>query len=172
MGALMPQKITPMAIIYDFDGTLAPGNVQEHQFIPDISMTPEEFWAEVNRLSKKHQADGILMYMYLMLKKASELEVPVKKANFKKHGRDILLFPGVCDWFDRVDKYGEAEGVQIKHYIVSSGTAEIIEGTSIKAEFDQIYASRFMFDHHGIAVWPALAVNFTLVNGRPIWRRA
>ncbi len=68
----MPPKRPPMAIIYDFDGTLAPGNVQEHRFIPNIGMKPQEFWDEVSRLSKEHQADGILMYMHLMLEKARE----------------------------------------------------------------------------------------------------
>ena len=157
----MPQKLTPLAIIYDFDGTLAPGNVQEHQFIPDIGMKAKEFWKEVQHLSKEHQADGILMYMHLMLKKAAGAGVAVHKHNFKERGRAVTLFEGVQEWFDRISEYGRTQGVQVKHYIVSSGNAEIIEGTTIKSKFDQIYASRFMFDHNGIAVWPALAVNFT-----------
>ena len=70
----MPRRRIPMAIVYDFDGTLAPGNVQERQFIPDVGMTPDDFWAGVDRLSEIHQADGILMYMYEMLKKAGEAE--------------------------------------------------------------------------------------------------
>ena len=40
----MPQGAIPMAIIYDFDGTLAPGNMQERQFIPNIGMTAADFW--------------------------------------------------------------------------------------------------------------------------------
>ena len=34
----MPRKLIPMAIAYDFDGTLAPGNIQENSFIPEIGM--------------------------------------------------------------------------------------------------------------------------------------
>jgi hypothetical protein len=34
-----------MAIACDFDGTLAPGNMQEHQFLPDIGMTPAARYA-------------------------------------------------------------------------------------------------------------------------------
>jgi hypothetical protein len=30
----MSKKLTPIAIAYDFDGTLAPGNMQEYDFIP------------------------------------------------------------------------------------------------------------------------------------------
>ncbi len=53
----MPRKYVPLAIVYDFDGTLAPGNMQEHQFIPDIGMSVKAFWAEVKRRAKRIQAD-------------------------------------------------------------------------------------------------------------------
>ena len=48
----MAKKDIPMAIAYDFDGTLAPGNMQERQFLPDIGVKPSEFWAEVTALTK------------------------------------------------------------------------------------------------------------------------
>jgi 2-hydroxy-3-keto-5-methylthiopentenyl-1-phosphate phosphatase len=158
---LMPRRLIQMAIVYDFDGTLAPGNIQERQFIPDVGMTPDDFWAGVDRLSEVHQADGILMYMYEMLKKADEARVPVRREDFRAGSHDIELFEGVRDWFDRVNKYGRAEGVRLEHYIVSSGNAEIIEGTPIAPKFAKIYASRFLFDQNGVAVWPALAINYT-----------
>ncbi len=157
----MPPKRIPMAMIYDFDGTLAPGNVQERQFIPDVGMTPTEFWGEVRRLSKRHQADGILMYMHLMLKKASGADKPARMEDFNKLGAGVKLFKGVLEWFDRINEYGRSKGVNIEHYIVSSGSAEIIEGTQIASNFKEIYASRFLFDENGAACWPALAINFT-----------
>ena len=66
----MPGRTVPLALIYDFDGTLAPGNMQERQFIPDIGMTPADFWREVDAVAKEHHADGILTYMFVMLEKA------------------------------------------------------------------------------------------------------
>ena len=45
--------------------------------------------------------------------------------------------------------------------MISSGNSEIIEGTSIAAKFNRIYASKFLYDSEGIAVWPAVAINFT-----------
>ena len=82
----MPRKNTRLAIIYDFDGTLAPGNMQEPQFIPDIGMSPKDFWAEVNHLCEIHKADKILMYMHLMLKKANEKGVKVDQKGFREQG--------------------------------------------------------------------------------------
>ena len=157
----MSQKYLPMAIVYDFDGTLAPGNMQEHQFIPIVEMKPEEFWAEVNCLSKEHQADQILMYMRHMLDKAREKKVSVHLEDFQARGKGIKLFEGVDEWFDRINEYGKSEAVRIEHYIVSSGNAEIIEGMQIAEKFEKIYASKFIFNHNGVADWPALAVNYT-----------
>lgn len=157
----MARKHIEMAIAYDFDGTLADGNMQEHQFLPDIGMKPKEFWAEVKRLTWQHQADEVLVYMNLMLRKADAAGVPVRRDDFKARGKAIQLFEGVEDWFDRITVYGRAQGVRIEHYLVSSGNAEIFAGTPIASRFAQVYASKFMFDQNGVAAWPALAVNYT-----------
>lgn len=150
-----------MAIAYDFDGTLAPGNMQEHQFIPKINMRPNKFWGEVNRLTKKHQADGVLVYMNLMLRKAAAAEAPVRREDFEEHGKGLKLFEGVEEWFDRITQYGRTKKVNVKHYLISSGNAEIFAGTKIASKFDKVYASKFIFDENGVAQWPALAINYT-----------
>ena len=157
----MPRRRVAMAIVYDFDGTLAPGNMQEHQFIPDIGMEAPAFWDEVNELSRRHQADGILMYMFLMLQKARVTGAPVRREDFRKRGEGIKLFDGVTGWFDRTSEYGREKGVAVEHYLLSSGNAEIIEGSAIAGKFNAIYASKFMFDENGVANWPALAINYT-----------
>ena len=156
----MPAHAIPLAIIYDFDGTLAPGNMQERQFIPDIGMTPEEFWGEVNALSEKHQADSILMYMHLMLEKARG-KVSVRRQDFRALSRGIEFFPGVEGWFGRINAYGKEKNISVEHFLISSGNSEIIEGTSIADRFSRIYASKFMYDVNDVPVWPALAINFT-----------
>lgn len=150
-----------MAIAYDFDGTLADGNMQESQFLPDINMKSEDFWKEVKEITKEEQADEVLVYMNLMLKKAGESKVPVRRSDFKEQGENIKLFRGVKDWFDRITKYGKEKCVQVEHVLVSSGTAEIFAGTSIASKFSHVYASKFMFNHNDVAVWPALAINYT-----------
>lgn len=157
----MPKQNTRLAIIYDFDGTLAPGNLQENSFIPDIDMKPEEFWEEVNQQSKREQADPILVYMDLMLRKAKAERVPARLEDFKKRGSQIEFFEGVKDWFERINQYAGSKDLKVEHYVVSSGNGEIIDGTPIAPYFKHVYASRFMFDENGAAYWPALAVNFT-----------
>lgn len=157
----MAKKLTPFAIAYDFDGTLAPGNMQEYDFVPAVGMTKKAFWKEVGELAKVHNADSILMYMMHMLDKAQAAHVPVRKDDFVNFGRGVALFEGVADWFDRINKYGKERGLKVEHYIISSGIREMIEGTPIAKKFISIYASSFIYDHNGVAKWPGLAVNYT-----------
>ena len=157
----MTKKLIPLAIAYDFDGTLAPGNMQEYDFIPALRMQSKEFWETVKTVAKEQDADEILAYMRTMLLKANASEVRVTKDQFRAFGAKIELFPGVADWFDRVNAYGRQKGVRIDHFIISSGLREMIEGTKIFKRFKKVYGSGFMYDHHGVATWPALAMNYT-----------
>ena len=67
----------------------------------------------------------------------------------------------MTDWFDRLNRYGALLGVEVEHYVISSGLREIIDGSAIAGEFKEIYASEFLYDGEGRPVWPKLAVNFT-----------
>src|SRR3546814_4313441 len=92
-----------------------------------------------------------------MLRKAAAANVPVRRGDFKARGKAIQLFEGVEDWVDRISGYGQAQGVRVQHYLVSSVIAEIFAGTPIASKFAQVYGSKFMFDQNGVAAWPALA---------------
>jgi hypothetical protein len=157
----LAKSLIPFAICYDFDGTLAPGNMQERDFIPAVGMNKKSFWTQVKALAQQHGADEILMYMWLMLEKADTAKVPVRRNDFQSYGRKLKLFEGVPDWFERINEYGKLGGLRVSHHVISSGIREFIAGTSIKKHFKDIYASSFLYDHHGIARWPALALNYT-----------
>lgn len=157
----MSRKLIPMAIAYDFDGTLAPGNMQEYDFIPALNMLSKAFWTFVNSLAKQHEMDQILAYMWAMLREADKADIRVHKSDFKNFGKNITLFPGVEGWFKQVNAYARSKGVRLEHFVISSGIREMVEGTPIYKEFKKVYASGFMFDHNGVACWPALAMNYT-----------
>lgn len=156
----MNQKPT-VALIYDFDGTLSPGNMQEYDFIPAVGKSNREFWADANNLAETQDADRILTYMYKMIQEAKSKGLSLKREAFRECGRRVTLYCGVREWFARINAYGEAHGVNVVHYINSSGLKEIIEGTPIAHEFRKIYACSFLYDVDGIAYWPAAAVNYT-----------
>ncbi|MBN1367033.1 MAG: haloacid dehalogenase-like hydrolase [Dehalococcoidales bacterium] len=155
------RKYPIVALAYDFDGTLSPGNMQEHSFIPDIGIPSNKFWREADKLAKTHRADYVLAYMNYMLKKASEADVPVRRQDFIEHGESVKLFKGVKTWFKLINDYGKGLGLKVEHYIISSGLREMIEGTPIAHEFKMIYASSYKYNASEVAEWPALAINYT-----------
>lgn len=150
-----------VALIYDFDGTLSPGNMQEFGFIEAMGKSPETFWSKSNDLSISQDASEILCYMKLMIDEAREKGISLRREQFREFGKKIELFEGVKEWFGLINRYGEEHGVKIIHYINSSGLTEMIEGTSIYHEFEKVFACSFLYDENGIAVWPAVAVDYT-----------
>lgn len=152
---------TVVALLYDFDKTLCTQDMQNYSFIPSLGMSPHDFWEETNEFVEKNQMDGILAYMYRMVRKSREKGVPLTRETLRRCGQDISFFPGVTDWFSRISRFGDLLGIEVEHYVISSGLREIIEGTEIANYFKEVYACEFFYDENGIPVWPKLAVNFT-----------
>jgi hypothetical protein len=150
-----------IGLIYDFDGTLSPGNMQEFGFIQAIGQTPEEFWSKSNGLAIGQDASDILAYMKLMVDEARKNGISLTREGFKKYGADIKLYEGVREWFHHINRYGKEHGVVIEHYINSSGLTEIIEGSPIAGAFKHIFAGSFLYNEKGEAEWPGIAVDFT-----------
>lgn len=158
----MPKKKIPMAICYDFDGTLSPRNMQEYEFIELLkNCDSKQFWKESTELAERNNMDRILAYMYLMLKKARDNEISFHYDKMVEYGKNIVFFNGVEDFFSRINSYARERNIELKHYIISSGLEEMIQGCRIRQYFDRIFASRFYYDYNKIAVWPAIALNYT-----------
>jgi len=157
----MTGKKTVVAICYDFDGTLSPGNMQEYGFFSGLGSAAKSFWAESEAQAKINGADPILSYMNHMIEKAKIGNIGTTRKAFKEYGETVQLFPGVENWFDRMKTYGKDHNVIVEHYIVSSGLREMIQGTAIGRKFKKIYACSFIYDNNNVAKWPAVAVNYT-----------
>lgn len=147
--------------MYDFDKTLCTKDMQEYSFIPKVNMEAKEFWDEANKLAREQKMDGILAYMYVMLDKSRASKKRIKRENFVALGKDLEFFPGVVDWFSRVNRLGEELDIIVEHYIISSGLREIIEGCEIYPAFKDVFACEFLYDENDIACWPKNAVNYT-----------
>lgn len=150
-----------VALIYDFDGTLAPGNMQEFGFIQAMGTTKEEFWEKSNSLAVDQDASDVLAYMKMMYDEARAKGISLRREDFMRFGRDIDFFEGVRGWFKLVNDYGAAHGVRVEHYINSSGLKEMVEGTAIAKEFKHIFAGSYIYNEAGEAVWPGIAVDYT-----------
>lgn len=150
-----------VAIMYDFDRTLCTKDMQDYSFIPSLGMTESEFWQYANVLGQREHMDSILAYMYAMVKISKDKNIPLLRQNLVDMGKNVELFKGVEGWFDRITDFGHSNGMQVEHYVISSGMKEIIEGTPISKCFKSIFACEFLYDENGNGVWPKTDVNYT-----------
>ena len=150
-----------IAFLYDFDKTLCTTDMEDYAFIPSLGYTPAEFWGRANAFGRENRMDGLLAYMYTMIQECAAQNIKLDRAFLNHCGESIQLFPGVREWFARINAFGESLGVQVEHYVISSGLREIIEGSGIAQEFREIYACEFYYNENGDACWPKLDVNFT-----------
>ncbi|MCQ2790182.1 MAG: haloacid dehalogenase-like hydrolase [bacterium] len=151
-----------IAIMYDFDKTLSKSDMQDYGFIPALDMKPAEFWAETGKFQQATGVERILSYMYTMVALSKEKGIKLTKETLNEMGKNIQYYKGVETWFKRINKFGKDLGVKVEHYIISSGTKEILEGCSIAKYFTDIFGCEFYFDPvTKEPVWPKLSINYT-----------
>jgi hypothetical protein len=150
-----------IALLYDFDKTLCTTDMQNYAFIPALGMTPTDFWTLANTFGQENHMDALLAYMYTMIAECRRRNIRLDRDFLIRCGRDIQLFPGVTDWFARINDFGQSQGVEIEHYVLSSGLKEIIEGSPIAHEFKHVFAGTFLYDANGEAEWPGISVDYT-----------
>ena len=143
-----------IALVYDFDGTLSPRPMQDYAFLPQIGEDAAQFWKESNRLAREEGADHLITYMHLLYKKAKAKGVRIDRKDLVEQGKNVELYPGVENWFDEIGAYvklrAETYGVSLRHYLVSSGLTEIIEGTRIYKRFHNVFASEYWFEAYEV----------------------
>jgi len=157
----MSPNTARMAICYDFDHTLSPDDMQAYAFIPSVAFDKATFWAQSNADAMQNHMDRNLAWMKKMLDEAIHARQSIRREAFIQQGKAVELYRGLDTWFDTLNAYGHARGMSVEHYIISSGLKEMIEGTAIARKFSRIYASSFLYNTDGVAVWPAQVVNYT-----------
>ena len=154
-----------IALVYDFDGTLSPQPMQEYTVLPKIGIEPGRFWKVVNREALETRSDPMLVYMRHIIEALERAKVDVKREDFAGMAKSIVYFPGVSTWFGRMNAYVARRSkrrVKLRHYLISAGQKEILEGVSIRRHFRRIYASEYHFNHHGVATFPKFLVTDTM----------
>ena len=155
------KKMPKMAICYDFDRTLSPDDMQTFTLIPSFGVDKNVFWHESDTLAEENLMDNNLAWMYELIKYSKFKGKSLRREYFKQIGADVQLYPGVETWFDNVNAYARERGIEVEHYIISSGLKEIIEGSRIAPYITRVYASSYLYSADGIAEWPAQVVNYT-----------
>ena len=161
MDFTVGEKRPKMVICYDFDRTLSPDDMQTFTLIPSFGVDKQEFWHESDMLAVENLMDNNLAWMYELIKYSKFKGKSLRKEYFNEIGNDVKLYPGVDSWFENVNAYAAERGIEVEHYIISSGLKEIIEGSRIGPYITRVYASSYLYSADGIAEWPAQVVNYT-----------
>ena len=156
-----------IAIVYDFDGTLSPGNMQEQTIFKAYGIDKKNFWAKSQSLVVRRGYEKTLAYLKLLIDEPVFRRRPLTKSKMKELAAHIPYYPGVDEgYFDQLDDFLRAlpevreTGIRLEHYIISSGLQEILEGASIRKYFKKIYACEYDYVR-GRPVFPKLVINDT-----------
>src|SRR5271165_1507282 len=151
-----------IAMVYEFDGTLTPQPMQEYTILPKLGLSPKSFWESVNKDVEVNAGDEMLAYMRLLLEQMEKHKQHLNREDLRLMAKQIRYFPGVEGWFDRIGRYVTKRGrgaVKLRHYIISAGLKEILDGASIRGHFHRVFASEYVFNHHDVAVFPKVIIN-------------
>lgn len=144
-----------IAIIWDFDKTLIPGYMQEPIF-QRFGIDELSFWTEVNTLAKHYKERGYTVssetvYLNHILTYVRTGRMPgLNNRLLRELGSEIVFYEGLPEFFEELREEARSQpeyrkhDLQLEHYIVSTGLAEMIRGSRIAPHVDGIYGSEFI----------------------------
>lgn len=139
-----------IAIIWDFDKTLVDGYMQDPIF-KEYSVDASKFWNEVNALPQKYKEEGVkinpdTIYLNQFINYVKQGTFNgLNNAKLKGYGSQQKFYPGIPDIFKTTkelfatDSICKEYNIRVEHYIVSTGFAEVIKGTSIMEYVEYIW---------------------------------
>lgn len=139
-----------IAVIWDCDKTLVDGYMQDPIF-EDYGINASDFWREVNAKPAEFAKNGIRVnrdtyYLNHFIRCAHDGTLKgLNNAKLKEYGAKQKFYKGIPEIFEKTknmfkdDKSYAEYGIQVEHYIVSTGFAEIIRGSKLMPFVDGIW---------------------------------
>ena len=144
-----------IAVIWDCDKTLVDGYMQDPIF-EEYNINLSEFWKEVNAKPKEYEKDDIRVnkdtyYLNHFIKCAHDGTLKgLSNKKLREYGAKQKFYKGIPEIFKKTklmfqeDKSYAEYGIQVEHYIVSTGFAEIIRGSELKPFVDGIWGCELL----------------------------
>ncbi len=142
-----------IAVIWDFDKTLIRGYMQSPMF-KDYGIDEKAFWDEVNSMPKQHKECRVnpdTAYLIHFTRKAKDGTFKgLNNAKLREYGQRQDFYPGMPDFMqkskDILKDIPECDefNIRVEHYIVSTGFAEVIKGTSLKQYVEDIWGCELL----------------------------
>lgn len=140
-----------IAIIWDFDKTLVDGYMQDPIF-KEYKVNASDFWKEVNSLPEKYKReqnvkvnqDTIYLNQFLRYVRDGKF-IGLNNEKLKSYGSQQNFYKGIPEIFETTqnllidDPVCKEYNIRIEHYIVSTGFAQVIRGTSIMNYVKEIW---------------------------------
>jgi len=144
-----------VAMVWDFDKTLVPGYMQAPLF-EHFGVDDRQFWAEVNKLPGIYARRGIhaskdTIYLNHLLSYVRN--GPMRGLNNKRLrelGGKLKFFPGLPKIFEDLREVVRSRPefirheIGLEHYVISTGLAEMIRGSTVAPFMDGIYGCEFV----------------------------
>ncbi len=164
-----------IAIIWDFDKTLINGYMQSPIFA-DYAVNEKEFWKEVNDMPKKMKEKGIRVnpdtaYLIHFTRKAKDGTFKgLSNTKLREYGAKQNFYPGIPEFLQKTKEIlndnpeCKEYNIRVEHYIVSTGFAEVIKGTTLKDLVEDIWGCE-LIEGEGIENEPVISeICFTIDN--------
>ena len=156
----VPFSQTVIAVVWDFDKTLIPGNMQGPLF-EHFGIDERAFWEEVEALHDWYLAHGAgrvnddSLYLNMLLEYVRAGRMPgLDNALLRELGRDLVFHPGIPDFLRTLQRIVDDEPVYqradlaVEHYIVSTGLRPMIDGSAVRPFIEDVWACEFIEAHH------------------------
>lgn len=151
----MPQPQNVIAVLWDFDGTLIAGSMQD-VILEHYHVNKAEFWREVNGLPEYYRQRRIdvvpdICHLNHLLTYVREGKIPgLNNQLLRELGSRITFYPGLPDFFGEVkrrvaeDETYRPFEIKVEHYILSAGIHQMIVGSAIMAHVDGVWGCQFI----------------------------
>ena len=149
----MPRVTQPLverlAIVFDFDGTLAPDSISG--FVDFCGLDVDRFWRE--RVHPRVEAgwDKMLAAFYALIEESARRPGAVNRDRLFAYGRQLELFPGVPEMFERLRRHARDHDpdIELEFYLITCGIADIARHTRIADTFRRLWGCEFHYHDDG-----------------------
>jgi hypothetical protein len=152
-----------IAIVFDFDDTLAPDTTSS--FLESLGIDVKDFWSKRVQGRIDDGWDPVPAYLYEMIEvsKSGDPEKLITKDKLHQFGGELKFYNGVTRIFSRLKKSAESVNphVSVEYYVISSAIGTLLRRTSIAKHFEQIWASDFDYAGDGSVEFPRNIVSLT-----------
>ena len=155
-----PWSQTVIAVVWDFDKTLIPGNMQSPLFAR-YGVDERVFWDEVDALRDFYLAHGAQrvnedsLYLNHVLEYVrSGVFKGLSNAVLRELGAELTFHPGMPEFLATLKRSVENEpafqraDVSLEHYVISTGLRPMIEGSAVRPYLEDVWACEFIEAHH------------------------